>query len=86
MRRVVTSESPARAFYRAAVWSRGESALRECGERQYCESHFHLSSFAGDIYPRPIAIKTGRVNEVWSISSNTDRAALCKESRWHAGD
>jgi hypothetical protein len=49
MRRIVTSKPPARAFDRAAIWSGGESALRECAERQYRKSHFHLVSFAGDI-------------------------------------
>jgi hypothetical protein len=39
-RRVATSEPLARAFDRATVWSGGVSALRECAERQYCESHF----------------------------------------------
>jgi hypothetical protein len=62
-RRIVTSESPDRALDRAAVWSPGESALRECAERQYCENRFHLISFAGDTIPRIPAFKTG-VDEV----------------------
>src|SRR6476469_5030862 len=52
-RRIVTGEPPARAFDRATVRSGGVSALRECAEREYCEGHSHLISFAGESTSSP---------------------------------
>ncbi|KGJ70707.1 hypothetical protein BJA5080_06653 [Bradyrhizobium diazoefficiens SEMIA 5080] len=46
-RGVVTGEPSARAFDLAAVRFTGDSALRECAERQYDKERFHPDTFPG---------------------------------------
>src|ERR1700731_1076762 len=55
---IVASETLARAFDRATIRSGGVSALRECAERQYCESFFHPISFAGETTSSPIMARS----------------------------
>jgi hypothetical protein len=42
-RRIVASQSPVRIFDAAAVWSFGESALRQCAQHQHCDGDFHAN-------------------------------------------